>query len=133
MGYELVEQLGWTYPDAVFYPTGGGVGLIGMWKAFEEMEQLGWVDRSKNGGQRPKMYAPAIQRLRPPSPSAYAEHKPTSRVLPERRHLCRRPPAFPSPTPTPSSSTSSAESVVAPRSPDPTTTFSRAFWSGPNT
>jgi len=43
MGYELVEQLGWEYPDAVFYPTGGGVGLIGMWKAFEEMEQLGWV------------------------------------------------------------------------------------------
>ena len=46
MGYELVEQLGWQYPDAVFYPTGGGVGLIGMWKAFEEMEQLGWVDRA---------------------------------------------------------------------------------------
>jgi len=43
MGYELVEQLGWEYPDAVFYPTGGGVGLIGMWKAFEEMEELGWV------------------------------------------------------------------------------------------
>ena len=41
MGYELVEQLGWEYPDAVFYPTGGGVGLIGMWKAFEEMEELG--------------------------------------------------------------------------------------------
>ena len=52
MGYELVEQLGWTYPDAVFYPTGGGVGLIGMWKAFEEMEQLGWVT-----GTRPKMIA----------------------------------------------------------------------------
>ena len=52
MGYELVEQLGWQYPDAVFYPTGGGVGLIGMWKAFEEMEQLGWVS-----GKRPKMYA----------------------------------------------------------------------------
>ncbi len=52
MGYELVEQLGWRYPDAVFYPTGGGVGLIGMWKAFEEMEQLGWVT-----GQRPKMIA----------------------------------------------------------------------------
>ncbi len=52
MGYELVEQLGWTYPDAVFYPTGGGVGLIGMWKAFEEMEQLGWVS-----GRRPKMIA----------------------------------------------------------------------------
>jgi threonine synthase len=52
MGYELVEQLGWRYPDAVFYPTGGGVGLIGMWKAFEEMEQLGWVT-----GPRPKMIA----------------------------------------------------------------------------
>ena len=52
MGYELVEQLGWEYPDAVFYPTGGGVGLIGMWKAFEEMEQLGWVR-----GKRPKMIA----------------------------------------------------------------------------
>ena len=52
MGYELVEQLGWEYPDAVFYPTGGGVGLIGMWKAFEEMERLGWV-----GGKRPKMIA----------------------------------------------------------------------------
>jgi threonine synthase len=52
MGYELVEQLHWTYPDAVFYPTGGGVGLIGMWKAFEEMETLGWVT-----GRRPKMYA----------------------------------------------------------------------------
>ena len=52
MGYELVEQLEWTYPDAVFYPTGGGVGLIGMWKAFEEMEQMGWVS-----GRRPKMIA----------------------------------------------------------------------------
>src|ERR1700687_2536664 len=52
MGYELVEQLGWTYPDAVFYPTGGGVGLIGMWKAFEEMEALGWVEQ---GSKRPKM------------------------------------------------------------------------------
>ena len=44
MGYELVEQLGWKMPDAVIYPTGGGVGLIGMWKAFEEMETWdGWV------------------------------------------------------------------------------------------
>jgi threonine synthase len=54
MGYELAEQLGWTYPDAVFYPTGGGVGLIGMWKAFEEMEALGWIE---SGTKRPKMYA----------------------------------------------------------------------------
>jgi threonine synthase len=52
MGYELVEQLGWEYPDAVFYPTGGGVGLIGMWKAFQELEDLGWVT-----GKRPRMIA----------------------------------------------------------------------------
>src|ERR1700722_6089512 len=51
MGYELVEQSGWRYPDAVFYPT-GGVGLIGIWKSFEEMEALGWVS-----GSRPKMIA----------------------------------------------------------------------------
>ncbi|HEY6850623.1 MAG TPA: threonine synthase [Terracidiphilus sp.] len=53
MGYEIVEQLGWEYPDAVFYPTGGGVGLIGMWKAFEELEYLGWV----KPGKRPRMIA----------------------------------------------------------------------------
>jgi threonine synthase len=53
MGYELVEQLGWVYPDAVFYPTGGGVGLIGMWKAFAELEELGWV----RPGKRPRMIA----------------------------------------------------------------------------
>ena len=53
MGYELVEQLGWEYPEAVFYPTGGGVGLIGMWKAFAELEELGWV----RAGKRPRMVA----------------------------------------------------------------------------
>jgi threonine synthase len=72
MGYELVEQLGWQYPDAVFYPTGGGVGLIGMWKAFEEMEQLGWVT-----GKRPKMYALQSSGCAPIA-KAYAEHKPAS-------------------------------------------------------
>ena len=50
MGYEVAEQLGWKLPDAIIYPTGGGVGMIGMWKAFEEMEQLGWI-----GSERPKM------------------------------------------------------------------------------
>jgi threonine synthase len=50
MGYELLEQSGWRYPDAVFYPIGAGVGLLAMWKAFEEMEALGWVT-----GKRPKM------------------------------------------------------------------------------
>jgi threonine synthase len=51
MGYELVEQLGARLPDAIVYPTGGGTGLIGMWKAFDEMEQLGWI-----GPFRPKMF-----------------------------------------------------------------------------
>ena len=50
MGYELAEQLDWQLPDVVVYPTGGGTGLIGMWKAFDEMEQLGWI-----GSKRPKM------------------------------------------------------------------------------
>src|SRR5438093_10148131 len=52
MGYEVAEQFGWQLPDAIFYPTGGGVGIIGMWKAFEELEQLGWIGR-----KRPKMIA----------------------------------------------------------------------------
>jgi threonine synthase len=52
MGYEIAEQLGWTLPDALLYPTGGGTGLIGMWKAFEEMEAMGLV-----GSQRPRMFA----------------------------------------------------------------------------
>jgi threonine synthase len=50
MGYEVAEQLGWQVPDAIFYPCGGGVGLIGMWKAFSELEELGWI-----GSKRPKM------------------------------------------------------------------------------
>jgi len=50
MGYELAEQFNWELPDAVLYPCGGGVGLIGMWKAFDELRQLGWI-----GGKRPKM------------------------------------------------------------------------------
>jgi threonine synthase len=52
MGLELAEQLGWDVPDAIFYPTGGGTGLIGMWKAFDELEKLGWIGR-----KRPKMIA----------------------------------------------------------------------------
>src|SRR6202165_5920142 len=52
MGYEVAEQLNWKMPQGIIYPTGGGVGLIGMWKAFEEMEMLGWIS-----SQRPKMIA----------------------------------------------------------------------------
>ena len=52
MGLELAAQMGWELPDAIFYPTGGGTGLIGMWKAFDELEKLGWI-----GSKRPRMYA----------------------------------------------------------------------------
>ncbi len=50
MGYELAEQFDWELPDVIIYPTGGGTGLVGMWKAFDEMEKLGWI-----GQKRPKM------------------------------------------------------------------------------
>ncbi len=72
MGYEVAEQLGWRLPDAILYPTGGGVGLIGMWKAFDEMEQLGWIP----AGKRPKMIciqasgcAPIIKALQEDKPA----------------------------------------------------------------
>lgn len=60
MGYELAEQLDWVLPDAILYPTGGGVGLIGMWKAFAEMEALGWI-----GAERPKMIAVQAEGCQP--------------------------------------------------------------------
>lgn len=52
LGYELAEQLNWKLPDVVLYPTGGGTGLIGMWKAFDEIEALGWI-----GTARPRMFS----------------------------------------------------------------------------
>jgi threonine synthase len=60
MGYEVAEQLDWTLPDAIFYPAGGGVGLIGMWKAFGEMEALGWISN-----KRPKMIAVQTEGCQP--------------------------------------------------------------------
>lgn len=60
MGYEVAEQLDWTLPDAIFYPAGGGVGLIGMWKAFGEMETLGWISN-----KRPKMIAVQTEGCQP--------------------------------------------------------------------
>jgi threonine synthase len=60
MGYEVAEQLGWTLPDAILYPAGGGVGMIGMWKAFAEMEALGWI-----GSKRPKMIAVQAEGCQP--------------------------------------------------------------------
>src|SRR4051812_31730215 len=60
MGYEVAEQMDWELPDALFYPTGGGVGMIGMWKAFDEMERLGWI-----GSRRPKMIAVQAEGCQP--------------------------------------------------------------------
>ncbi len=61
MGYELAEQLQWRLPDVILYPTGGGVGMIGMWKAFEEMETLGWI----LPGRRPKMISVQAEGCQP--------------------------------------------------------------------
>jgi threonine synthase len=74
MGYEIAEQLGWTLPDGVIYPTGGGVGLIGMWKAFDEMQQLGWL---KSGSKRPKMISVQAAGCAP-IVKAFEEHQPSS-------------------------------------------------------
>jgi threonine synthase len=61
MGYELGEQLGWTFPDWIIYPTGGGTGMVGMWKAFDEMERIGW----KPPGRRPKMVSVQAENCAP--------------------------------------------------------------------
>jgi threonine synthase len=78
MGYEVAEQLNWELPDAIFYPTGGGVGLIGMWKAFEEMEQLGWLKKTASY-KRPKMIAVQASGCAPVV-KAWNEHKPVAEM-----------------------------------------------------
>jgi threonine synthase len=79
MGYEVAEQMDWELPDAIFYPTGGGVGLIGMWKAFEEMERLGWI-----GSRRPKMIAVQAEGCQPVV-RAFEEHEARSRFFEDAR------------------------------------------------
>jgi threonine synthase len=74
MGYEIAEQMEWKLPDAIIYPTGGGVGLIGMWKAFEELEELGWIAA---GAKRPKMVVVQAAGCAP-IPKAWEEGKATS-------------------------------------------------------
>lgn len=61
MAYELGEQFGWTFPDWIIYPTGGGTGMVGMWKAFEELERIGW----KKPGTRPKMVSVQAENCAP--------------------------------------------------------------------
>src|SRR6516164_4589037 len=79
MGYEVAEQMDWELPDAIFYPTGGGVGMIGMWKAFDEMERLGWI-----GARRPKMIAVQAEGCQPVV-RAFEEHEPRSRFWEDAR------------------------------------------------
>jgi len=82
MGYEVAEQMGWNLPDAILYPTGGGVGLIGMWKAFAEMEELGWIDKRK----WPKMVCVQSDGCAP-IPKALHEGKDTSEPWPDAHTL----------------------------------------------
>ena len=60
MGYEIAEQCGWTFPDAIIYPTGGGTGVVGIWKAIEELEALGWTD-----GKRPRFFCVQAEGCQP--------------------------------------------------------------------
>ena len=93
MGYELAEQLGWTLPDAILYPTGGGTGLVGMWKAFDEMEAMGWssaeaaadVRRAGRGLRADREGVRGGPRRRPllgerprPTPTACASRRPSA-------------------------------------------------------
>ncbi len=81
MGYEVAEQLGWTLPRAIIYPCGGGVGLLGMWKAFDEMQELGWI-----GSARPKMIA--VQSVGcAPIAKAWDEGKSTAEMWPDAATL----------------------------------------------
>ncbi|HEY3204526.1 MAG TPA: threonine synthase [Thermoanaerobaculia bacterium] len=79
MGYELAEDFGWTLPDVIFCPTGGGTGLIGMWKAFAEMEEMGWI-----GEKRPHMIAVQAEGCAP-IPKALAEGKAVAEKFPNAR------------------------------------------------
>src|SRR5258708_5791538 len=83
MGYEVAEQLNWELPDAIFYPPGGGVGLIGMWKAFEEMEQLGWIGSKR---KRPKMISVQAAGCAPVA-KAWDEHTSVAEMWPNAHTL----------------------------------------------
>jgi len=80
MAYELGEQLAWQFPDWIIYPTGGGTGMVGMWKAFEEMEAIGW----KQPGRRPKMVSVQAETCAP-IVRAFDEGKERSEMFPNAR------------------------------------------------
>ena len=82
MGYELGEQLAWEFPDWIIYPTGGGTGMVGMWKAFEEMEAIGW----KTPGRRPRMVSVQAEHCAP-IVRAFDEGKERSELFPDARTI----------------------------------------------
>jgi threonine synthase len=82
MAYELGEQLEWTFPDWIIYPTGGGTGMVGMWKAFEEMEVIGWKPR----GTRPKMVSVQAEHCAP-IVKAFEEGAERSELYPNARTI----------------------------------------------
>ena len=86
MGIELAEQLGWQMPDVIFYPTGGGTGIIGMWKAFDEFEKIGWI-----GPKRPRMVVVQAAGCAP-MVKAWQDGVEHASSLGKRPHLCRRHP-----------------------------------------
>ncbi len=79
MGYEIAEQMGLNLPDVIVYPTGGGTGLIGMWKAFDEMEELGWI-----GKERPRMVSVQAENCAPIVEAFSAGRKSTDQSFSER-------------------------------------------------
>src|SRR5437016_4308301 len=81
LGYELAEQFNWQLPDVILYPTGGGTGLIGMWKAFDEMETLGWI-----GSERPRMFSVQATGCAPIVRAFEAGEKNTAEIL--DAHTC---------------------------------------------
>src|SRR5438477_9916921 len=81
LGYELAEQFDWALPDVILYPTGGGTGLIGMWKAFDEMETLGWF-----GSERPRMFSVQASGCAP-IVRAFEAGEPTAAEFPDA-HTC---------------------------------------------
>lgn len=80
MAYEVGEQLEWTFPDWIIYPTGGGTGMVGMWKAFDEMEAIGW----KKPGRRPRMVSVQAEHCAP-IVKAFEEGKDRSELFPNAR------------------------------------------------
>ena len=81
MGYEVAEQFGWRLPDWIIYPTGGGTGMVGMWKAFDEMSALGWIDPDR----RPHMVTVQAEGC---APIIRAFNEGTPKAQPSRSRRC---------------------------------------------